>query len=121
MVELSNGNGQQILDRELSQFGLDSNSLDVKPLPDDFEKFPYADSLLDSRTMATVLMKHGFRPISKTENHVKLIDIRDNIDSAIMIPMYGDVLDPFVSGFIAGHLGQDAEPNAVLGWFEQTL
>lgn len=120
MVELSNGNGQHILDRDLSHYGLDSNSLDIKSLPKDFEEFPFVDSLLDSSTMATVLMQHGFRPISKTENHLKFIDIRDNIEYPIIIPMHGEVLDPFVSGFIAGHLGQDAEPNAILGWFEQT-
>lgn len=116
---LLNGNGQQVHDQDLSEFGLHVDDLDTKPIPDNLNQYSPPDSLLDGRTIATVFMQHGFRPVAATNQHLRFVEIHGNIEFAPIIPVHEEDLDPFVSGYISGALGKEYEPNDVLGWIEQ--
>lgn len=121
-LALYNGEGRHLPDSELSNLGLDSGDLDTKPIPDDFDQFSEPEYPFEPTLIATVLMQHGFRPVARSEHHIQLIDIRNNIDDPIIIPFHVDELDPFVSGFIAGIVGDDVsevEGNNVLDWIQQ--
>lgn len=121
-LTLYNGEGRQLPDRELSNLGLDADDLDTRSIPDDFDQFSDPEYPYEPETIATVLMQHGFRPVARTEYHIQMIDIRNNIDEPIIIPIHIDELDAFVSGFIAGSICEDVsevEPNHVLDWINR--
>jgi hypothetical protein len=113
-----NGNSQQVHDEDLSEFGLHVGDLDTKPIPDNLTQYSPPDSLLDGRTIATVFMQHGYRPVAATDQHLRFVEIHGELDSAPIIPVGEENLDPFVSGYIAGAFGKEHEPNDVLGWIK---
>lgn len=115
------GNGSQITDNGLKDFGLDASDLDTRPLPESFQDFPIADDDITGQRMAKAFMMHGFRPISHSEHHLELFDIRKEVEKPIIIPMVEDTLDAYVSGFIGGGLHEMEQPLRVVHWaFEVT-
>jgi hypothetical protein len=116
---LLNGNGQHVYDQDLSEYGLHVDDLDTEPIPDNLTQYSFPDSLLDGRTIATVFMQHGLRPVAATDQHLRFVEIHGDLDLSPIIPVHEENLDPFVAGYIAGALGKEHEANDVLGWIDE--
>ena len=119
---LNEGGGRQIGGVELMHdFGLSTESLNTKRLPADFSECSPPESYPSPRKIGSTLLHHGFRPISRTDNHLKIVSIRDPCEKSVIIPMSEEFLDPFVIGFIAENISDVAdEPNDVIGWLEES-
>lgn len=120
-VQLYHGEGEPVTDSDLEDFGLGPELLDTKPLPTDFEKYSGIDPGMSGKNLATVLLKHGFRPISRTKNHLKLYNEQQDDPITVTVPILGHELDPFVTGFISGHCGEPDDPSRFIEWAEEAL
>lgn len=120
-VRLYHGEGEPVTDSDLQDFGLGPELLDTNPLPTNFEKYSGIDPGMSGKDLATVLLKHGFRPIGRTENHLKLYNDQQEDSIIVTVPILGYELDPFVTGSISGYCGEPDDPTLFVEWATEVL